>query len=123
MAAINNAWPKLATYYDRYAIWLGPTTAKVPEPHGNYNLWRTDVDTDNYVEELLAVPTQFTVPHNIMGTPAISLPLAMHSSGLPIGIQLGARFANEHILLQLESTLEQAMPWRDRIPLLHVSHH
>ena len=84
----------------------GPTTAKVSEPHGNYNLGRTDVDTDNYVEELLAVPTQFTVPHNIMGTPAISLPLAMHSSGLPIGIQLGARFANEHILLQLASTLK-----------------
>ncbi len=32
----------------------------------------------------------------------------MHSSGLPIGIQLGARFANEHILLQLASMLDGA---------------
>jgi amidase len=47
----------------------------------------------------------------------------MHSTGLPIGIQLGARFANEHVLLQLAAMLEQAMPWSDRIPPIHVSHH
>jgi amidase len=54
----------------------------------------------------------FTLPHNIMGTPAISLPLAMHSNGLPIGVQLGGRPAADHIVLQLASALEQAMPWR-----------
>ena len=123
LGEINSARRKLAAYYDRYDIWLSPTTARVSEPHGNYNLARSDVDMDNYVEELLAVPAQFTVPHNIMGTPAITLPLAMHSAGLPIGIQLGARFANEHILLQLAARLEEAMPWEGRIPPIHVSHH
>jgi len=123
LAEINIARRKLAAYYDRYDIWLSPTIARVSEPHGNYNLGRTDLDMDNYVEEILAVPAQFTVPHNIMGTPAITLPLAMHSTGLPIGIQLGARFANEHVLLQLAAMLEQAMPWSDRIPPIHVSHH
>lgn len=123
MAELNTARRKLAAFYDSYDIWLSPTTAKVSEPHGTYNLSRTDVDMDNYVEEILAAPAQFTVPHNIMGTPAISLPLAMHSSGMPIGIQLGARFANEHVLLQLAARLEEAMPWRDRIPPIHVSHH
>ncbi len=123
LVEINTARRKLGAYYDSYDIWLSPTTAKVSEPHGNYNLARSDVDMDNYVEELLAVPAQFTVPHNIMGTPAISLPLAMHSTGLPIGIQLGARFANEHILLQLAATLEEALPWSDRVPPIHVSHH
>lgn len=123
LAEINIARRKLAAYYDRYDIWLSPTIARVSEPHGKYNLGRTDLDMDNYVEEILAVPAQFTVPHNIMGTPAITLPLAMHSTGLPIGIQLGARFANEHVLLQLAAMLEQAMPWSDRIPPIHVSHH
>ena len=123
LVEINIARRKLAAYYDRYDIWLSPTIARVSEPHGNYNLGRTDLDMDNYVEEILAVPAQFTVPHNIMGTPAITLPLAMHSTGLPIGIQLGARFANEHVLLQLAAMLEQAMPWSDRIPPIHVSHH
>jgi len=67
------------------------------------------------------VPCQFTVPHNILGTPALTLPLAMHSSGLPIGVQLGAPHAQEHVLLQLGEALERAMPWADRVPPLHVS--
>ena len=61
------------------------------------------------------------MPHNIMGTPAMSLPLAMHSTGVPIGVQIAGRPADEHLLLQLAAALEQAMPWRDRVPPLHVS--
>jgi amidase len=120
IAELNSARRRLARIYVDHDIWLGPTIAKVAEPHGLYNLGRTDVTMDNYVEEILAVPAQFTVPHNILGTPALSLPLAMHSTGLPIGIQLGAAHAQEHVLLQLGAALEQAMPWADRVPELHV---
>jgi amidase len=56
-----------------------------------------------------------------MGTPAMSLPLAMHSNGMPIGVQIAARPAAEHLLLQLAATFEQALPWADRAPPLHVS--
>jgi len=121
MAELNNARRRLARIYQDHDIWLGPTLAKVAEPHGRYNLGRTDVTMDNCVEEILAVPCQFTVAHNILGTPALTLPLAMHSSGLPIGIQLGAPHAQEHVLLQLGAALEEAMPWADRVPELHVS--
>ncbi len=120
-SALNTARRQLSRFYDDYDIWLGPTTATVSVPHGTINLGRTDVDMGNLVEEILAPPCQFTVPHNIMGTPAISLPLAMHSSGLPIGIQLGARPAKEHQLIQLAGALEEALPWIDRVPPLHVS--
>ena len=41
-------------------------------------------------EKLFRPLCQYTVAHNIMGTPAISLPLAMHSTGLPIGVQMAA---------------------------------
>ena len=111
-----------AAFFDTYDIWLSPTTPRVPEPHGRYNLGRGDVDMDTLVEEVLAVPCQFTVPHNIMGTPAISLPLAMSGDALPIGIQLGARAGEEHLLIQLARALEEAAPWSARIPPLHVSH-
>jgi amidase len=56
-----------------------------------------------------------------MGTPAMSLPLAMHSSGVPIGVQIAAKPAAEHLLLQLATALEASMPWRDRVPPLHAS--
>ncbi len=121
MSALNQARRRLASVYQDCDIWLGPTTARVSETHGRYNLGRSGVAFENYVEEILAVPAQFTVPHNILGTPALSLPLAMHSSGLPIGVQLGAPHAQEHVLLQLGAALEEAMPWAGRVPELHVS--
>src|SRR5262245_25568471 len=120
LAGINVHRRRLARYFDRYDVWLCPTTARVAEPWGRYNLGRTDVTMDDLAEKIYRTTCQFTLPHNILGTPAISLPLAMHSDGLPIGIQLGARPANEHIILQLAAALEEAMPWEDRLPPLHV---
>jgi amidase len=122
LAALNVARRKLGAFYTRHDIWLSPTTARVAEPWGTYDLSKPGITMDNFAEQTLFAPTQFTVPHNIMGTPAISLPLAMHSTGLPIGVQLAARPAEEHVLLQLAAELEQAMPWAGRIPPLHIAH-
>ena len=55
-----------------------------------------------------------------MGTPAMSLPLAMHSTGVPIGVQIAAKPAAEHLLLQLATALEEAMPWKGRVPAARV---
>ncbi|MCL4765369.1 MAG: amidase [Hyphomicrobiaceae bacterium] len=121
MGALNAARRHLGRIFTRCDVWMTPTTARVAEPFGRYNLGRTGVTMENIVGELLAVPCQFTVPHNLMGNPAISLPLAMHSSGLPIGVQLATVPADEHVLLGLAGALEQAMPWRERVPPLHVS--
>jgi amidase len=118
LAAVNAARRRLARYFTTYDVWLCPTTATVAEPWGRYNLGRSDVTIDNLAEEIYRGTCQFTLPHNILGIPAISLPLAMHTSGLPIGIQLGARAANEHIILQLAAALEEAMPWSGRVPPL-----
>jgi amidase len=119
--AANVARRKLGSFYARHDIWLSPTTARVAEPWSHFHLSKPGVRWDNLVEEFFALPCQYTIPHNIMGTPAMSLPLAFHSSGLPIGVQIAARPAAEHLLLQLATALEQAMPWRSRVPPLHVS--
>ena len=117
---MNTMRRKLGVLMAKYDIWLTPTTAHVAEPHGIYNQGRTDLSQEEWLV-LGDGAVQFCFPHNIMGTPAISLPLAMHSSGLPIGVQLGARPAQEHLLLQLAAMLEQELPWKDRMPPLHVS--
>ena len=121
MVAINAARRKLGAYFTRYDVWLSPTTPRVSEPWGNYNLGRTDVALEELPEKVYSGTCAFTLPHNIMGTPAISLPLAMHSNGLPIGIQIGTRPADEHVILQLAAALEEASPWAGRVPVLHVS--
>jgi amidase len=118
---LNQARRKLGQFFTKHDVWLSPTTSRVSEPWGNYNLGRTDVGAQGLATESWRRPVQFTIPHNIMGTPAISLPLAMHSTGLPIGVQLAAKPAEEHVVLQLAHALEQAMPWKGRVPPLHVS--
>jgi len=120
IAFMNRARRRLAGIFAEHDIWLSPTTAQVAPPHGLYGLDLPDISAADWIV-LADRPVQYTFPHNVMGTPAISLPLAMHSNGLPIGVQLGARPAHEHLLIGLGSALEQAMPWHDRVPPLHVS--
>ena len=117
----NTARRKLGQFFTKYDIWLSPTTSRVSEPWGRYNLSSPASAGSNLIEELFKPPCQYTIPHNIMGTPAMSLPLAMHSTGVPIGVQIAAKPAAEHLLLQLATGLEAAMPWRSRVPPLHVS--
>jgi amidase len=119
--ALNVARRKLGQFYAKHDIWLSPTTTRVSEPWGKYNLSRAGASAETNVDVVFREPCQFTLPHNIMGTPAMSLPLAMHSTGVPIGVQVAGRPADEHLVLQLAKGLEEAMPWRDRIPPLHVS--
>jgi len=121
MSAINTARRQLGRFFTSHDVWLSPTTPRVAEPWGTYNLGRTDVTMDNLVDVIYRATCQFSLPHNVMGTPAISLPLAMHSSGLPIGIQVGARHAEDHVVLQLAAALETARPWSARVPPIHVS--
>jgi amidase len=121
LAGLNSARRTLGRLIAPYDVWLTPTTTRTAEPWGNYNLGRTDVPYDAIAETLYRPIAQFTLPHNIMGTPALSLPLAMHADGLPIGVQLGAKPAQEHLLLQLATQLEAARPWAQRVPPLHVS--
>jgi len=117
----NLARRKLGAFYGKYDIWLSPTTSRVAEPWGRYNLSRQLGDWSEVIEQLFKPPCQYTLPHNIMGTPAMSLPLAMHSTGVPIGVQIAAKPAAEHLLLQLAGALEEAMPWKARVPPLHVT--
>ena len=119
--AANLARRKLGAFYGKYDIWLSPTTSRVAEPWGRYNLSRQLGDWSEVIEQLFKPPCQYTLPHNIMGTPAMSLPLAMHSTGVPIGVQIAAKPAAEHLLLQVASALEEAMPWKAHLPALHVS--
>ena len=53
----------------------------------------------------------FTPLLNATGEPAISLPLATTSEGLPQGMMLGAGAGREGRLLELALELEEASPW------------
>jgi len=49
------------------------------------------------------------------------LPLGQSESGLPIGVQFAAPFGDEAALIRIAAAFEEAMPWKDRLPPVHVS--
>ena len=52
-----------------------------------------------------------TIPANLSGYPAISIPAGVSSGGLPIGLQAYARRHEDALLLDLALTMERAQPW------------
>ncbi len=117
---LNNSRREIGGFFSKYDVLLSPSTAVPPPVHGPYGLNLPDFDPLDYMIHG-DKPIQYSFPFNVAGAPAISLPLAMHSTGLPIGIQLAGRPAEDHVLIGLASVLEEAMPWIDRVPPLHVS--
>lgn len=53
----------------------------------------------------------FTPLQNVSGDPAISLPLAQSTDGMPVGMMLSAGNGQEALLLELAYELEEARPW------------
>ena len=118
--SLNKFRRSFGNFFEKYDMLLTPTLAKLPEPIGTYSKVRTDVDYVGYFR-LCDETKGFASAANVSGQPAISLPLGQSKSGLPIGTQIMGRFGREDALIRLASLLEQEMPWRDRIPPVHVS--
>jgi amidase len=62
--------------------------------------------------------TPYTAIVNVMGLPAIMLPLYQGDDGLPTGVQLIGPPEREELLLALGAQLERALPWAGRAPAL-----
>jgi aspartyl-tRNA(Asn)/glutamyl-tRNA(Gln) amidotransferase subunit A len=52
-----------------------------------------------------------TIPGNISGYPAISIPAGLTSNGLPVGLQAYGRRHEDALLLDLALAFERARPW------------
>nr|WP_221634211.1 amidase [Nocardioides luti] len=95
-----------------YDAVLTPTLATPPLPVGAI---RNDADpaADFQAQKEF---TPWTSAWNVTGMPAISLPLHWTAEGLPVGVMLAARPAEEELLLALSAQVEEAAPWADRRP-------
>jgi aspartyl-tRNA(Asn)/glutamyl-tRNA(Gln) amidotransferase subunit A len=58
----------------------------------------------------------YTIPANLAGIPALSLPCGFTGRGMPIGLQMLANVFQEERLLQVAHAYEHNTPWHTRKP-------
>ncbi len=111
---------QVAGFFEDYDILLSPTIGTLPAKIGELNANNPNISAVEWTEQIFTY-APFTNLFNATGQPSLSLPLAESQSGLPIGLQMTGKFADELTLLQLGRQLEEAIPWKDRKPAVHVS--
>lgn len=109
----NAVTRQFARFFGNYDVWLTPTMAEPPPPHGYLNADADDVE--EFFQRLWRFNPASWV-YNATGNPAITLPLHWNAAGLPIGVMLGGGFGTEAMLLRVSAQLEAAAPWRHRHP-------
>jgi amidase len=100
---------RMAAWFDGgFDLLLTPTQAKPPPRLGTLYSTREEPLRAFFLAAPYGV---FTLPLNLSGQPAISLPLHRSQEGLPVGAQLVAATGREDLLLRVASQLEAARPW------------
>lgn len=128
LASWDAAAAKMATLHESYDFFLTPATAfpapKVgeltPAAQSRAELladWertptmagQQQLIYDMFLPSLAYTP--YTQLANLTGQPAVSLPVHVTDSGLPLGVQVMAGKGQEHLLLQLARQMEQTGLW------------
>jgi len=116
---LHNQSRKIAQFFTQYDVLITPI-----QPNSTFKLGQLSTQIDN-LDEYFAHSSQvspFTTTFNQTGQPAMSVPLYWHQDQLPIGTQFVAGLGQEALLLQLAMQLEQAKPWRKRLPSITTTY-
>ncbi|EHN09878.1 Amidase [Patulibacter medicamentivorans] len=115
--AVQAVGRQIVTWADPYDVILTPALGSAPVAIGDL-----DPDGPDPMDGFRRGGhfTPYTALGNVTGSPAITLPLfarpaADPAAGMPLGVQLLGRPADEATLLALASQLEAAAPWSDRV--------
>ncbi len=97
--------------FDRVDVVLAPTTATGPPLIGQ---WR-DLDARALNRAVISA-CPYAWPWNALGWPAINVPAAIGTDGLPIGAQLLGPAGSDALLISLAGQLEYRQNWSNRYP-------
>lgn len=130
----NHAARAMGAFHERFDVLLMPVTAGPPPSLGE--LYPSPAR--EWLMSLLALPglptlalrlgmlkrlardalrqTPFTQLANLTGAPAMSLPLHVTATGLPVGVQVLGPMGDDRRLLQLAAQVEREVRWAERLP-------
>ena len=110
---------RMGWFFESHDLLLTPTLGRLPARLGGYE--PTEPMDLRDVFATWSPHESFLPAFNATGQPAISLPLHMSSTGLPIGMQFVGRNGSEALLIRVAAQLEEALPWSSRRPPIHVA--
>ena len=94
---------KINKFFDSFDLLISPTLPTTAFPVGQ-NL------PPNISDRSIVTWVYYTYPFNLTGQPAASVPIGLSEGGLPVGLQVVGRFADEEsifsLCVQLEKNLE-----------------
>jgi amidase len=108
---------QMAAFHTKWDVLLTPGLATSPVKLGRIDMMMDDVE--EYWRRVFTF-SPFTVWFNLTGQPALVLPLGQDPGGLPIAVQLVARYGEEATLFRLGAQLEGVRPWFSRRPAMAV---
>jgi aspartyl-tRNA(Asn)/glutamyl-tRNA(Gln) amidotransferase subunit A len=73
-----------------------------------------DILIDGVVDNSTAGLLRLTMPFNLAGLPAISLPCGFSSDGMPIGLQMVGKPFEESMILRIAHAYQQLTDWHRR---------
>jgi aspartyl-tRNA(Asn)/glutamyl-tRNA(Gln) amidotransferase subunit A len=94
--------------FERVDVLVSPTSPTTAFRIGE----RTDDPVQMYLSDI------FTIPANLAGVPAISVPCGLDGDGLPIGLQLTGPILGEQTVLRVAHAFEQDLGFAERPALL-----
>jgi aspartyl-tRNA(Asn)/glutamyl-tRNA(Gln) amidotransferase subunit A len=96
------------TAYERFDLLVGPTSPTTAFRIGE----KAEDPLAMYLSDV------FTIPSDLAGNPAISVPCGLDDRGLPVGLQLMGRHLDEGTVLRAAHAFEQDLGFTARPPLL-----
>ncbi len=102
-------------WFDSADIVITPTLARNALPLDHDFFAPIEIDGEP-VDTLRRAWYPYTLPFNMTGHPALSIPCGWDSEGLPLGIQLVGRIGEDAGLLHAAALFEQIRPWAHRRP-------
>lgn len=90
--------------FEQCDVLIGPTTPTAAFAHGSHS----NDPVAMYLNDI------YTIPVNLAGLPAMSIPCGFTSAGLPAGLHLIAPYLQESRLLNIAHQYQQATDWHNK---------